>query len=253
MASANAIRKHIVEELRAARDTNKVPHRTTVVVGAGIHGVEAICAARELALELCERNYLFPYEVEHVLIDGHAVPDPVPERAKPRLVRLLEHHGIEWYAKHPVRFTSESVMLGDRELETNTIIWTATPKGNRLFRDLDLPIDGRGFLVVDEHLQANTWLLAIGQSIAAVGKTTLGNRSGDALIEEGYAAARTIIAGTHKQVLPHYQPHVDAVTNVAIDKRHGLAWCGPFTWYGRFPRTWRAYAERRVARRAQKA
>lgn len=253
MASANAIRQHLAHELKAARNTNKAAHRATVVVGAGVTGIEAVCATRELALELCEKNYLFPYEVEHILIDGHDVPDPVPEQAKKRLARVLERNGIELYTDKPVTFTSESVALKDRELETNTIIWTATPKGNRLFAEAELPVDERRFLVVDEHLAASPWLYAVGHSIRASGKTTLGTRTGDALIAEGYAAARNIVAHIHHKPLTQYAPQRDTTRSVAIDKRHGVAWIGPFFLHGRFPNALRAWNERRVARKAQKA
>lgn len=253
MASANAIRKHLASELKEARNTNKASHRSTIVVGAGITGVEAVCATRELANELCEKNYLFPYEIEHILIDGHAVDDTIPANVKKRLKSILEGHNIEWYDKEPVRFTSESVALGDRELETNTIIWTATPKGNRLFKESGLPVDERGFLITDEHLAATPWLFGVGHSTRASGKTVLGNRVSDALIEEGYSAAQNIVLHTHHKPLVQYAPRADTVRTLAIDKRHGLLWIGPFTFYGRCANRLRAWHEGRVARKAQKA
>lgn len=252
ITSAHAIRKHLVEEAKQVRDTNHVKHRTTIVVGAGVSGIETVCAAQELSHELCEKNYLFPYELEHILIDGHAVPDPVPHVAKKHLMRVLEAGGIELYTKEPVQFTSESVVLGDRELQTDTIIWTATPKGNRLFKDLGLHTDERGFLVVDDKLQARHWIFAVGQSISASGAAILGNRSGNALIEEGFFAAKNIAASVHKKPLQSYVTRSDSTNVVALGKRFGFMWLGPLHWSGRIPVQWRIYREKRIGRTAQK-
>lgn len=251
LTSAHALRKHLIRELTLARDTNKAPHRTSIVVGAGIQGIEAIAALRALSLELCEKNYLFSYEVEHIIIDGHTVADPVPQYVKRRIASLLEERGVEWYDQKNIRFENDGVMLGDRELETNTIVWTATPKGNRLFADANLATDARSFLIVDEELKARPWLFAIGQSVRTAGKHALHERTGDALIMEGIAAAENITASVEKRALRAYAPRNDTTRIVAFDKRHGFGWFGPCSWTGALPVKLRAWRETRLARTAQ--
>ena len=251
LTSAYALRKHLVHELELARDTNKAMHRTTIIVGAGVSGIESVCALRNLALEIGEKNFLFPFEIEHIIIDGHSVVDAVPEYIKQKISLRLENKGIEWYDHKKMRFSSEGVVLNDRELQTNTIVWTATPKGNRLFKGTGLAVDERGFAVVDANLKATGRVFAMGQSVRAAGKQPLGERTGDALIVEGIAVAENITASVNNKPLTTYTPRVDTVHSVAFDKRQGFGWFGPLFWTGALPVNLRNWREKRIAQAAQ--
>jgi NADH dehydrogenase FAD-containing subunit len=150
-----------------------------------------------------------------------------------------------------MQFSSDSVILNDRELETSTIVWTATPKGNRIFKDSGLAVDERGFAIVDADLRVAGRIFAMGQSVRAAGKQPLGERTGDALIVEGIAVAENIAASVNNKKLTTYTPRVDTVHSVAFGKRQGFGWFGPLFWTGALPVNLRLWHEKRIARAAQ--
>jgi NADH dehydrogenase len=250
ITSAHALRRQVVHEIEQARNTNKAKHRTAIVVGGGKSGIETVCALRNLSLELSEKNFIFPYELEHIIINGHEVPDEIDAKAKKRISLKLEEQGIEWYDQPVASFSPESVVLGDRELETNTIIWTATPKGNRVFKETELPLTDKSFIKIDEYLRATPWLYAIGQSIIESGDKKLGERSGTALIAEGLAAANNITAQAKNQPLRVYLPRKDETRTVLLGKDNGFAWIGLFHCSGKFAAKLRASSEKRLTRAA---
>jgi len=138
-----SVRNHILLRLEESRWTDDPARRrgllSFAVVGGGPTGVEMAGAISELIRLVLMKDYrdLDTKEVRVVLIEAapYVLAAFVPslrEAAK----RSLEHKGIEVMLNTKVdSVTDSSVRLGDgREIEAQTIIWTAGVKASELGR-----------------------------------------------------------------------------------------------------------------------
>ncbi|HXU47320.1 MAG TPA: FAD-dependent oxidoreductase, partial [Thermoanaerobaculia bacterium] len=121
--------------------------RTAAVVGGGAAGTEVALALRAA---------LGPGAKIHLLEAGSRVLSEYPERFRERALAALAGKGIEVLAGTPVaRVGPHSATLEDgREIPAALTIWLAGAVGWPLFRDSGLPLDDRGFLLLDDSLRS---------------------------------------------------------------------------------------------------
>jgi NADH dehydrogenase len=159
LGDAIHLRDHILRQLeRAEADpANAERHLTFVFVGAGYAGVEALAELHQLVTD-ARRHYpaLRTLPQRWVLVDGGAqVLAEVPSRLAEYTARLLRKRGVD--LRLSTRLASvepHAVTLSDgSRLETETLVWTAGVAPNPLLRDLGVPLDERGRVVVDPSLR----------------------------------------------------------------------------------------------------
>jgi selenide,water dikinase len=98
-------------------------------------------------------------------------------------------------------------LAGDRELRCSLAVWVTAAVGWPLFRDSGLPLDGRGFLLIDDALRsvADPRVFAAGDcgTLAAFPHTA---KAGVYAVREGPVLYRSLLAAVAGHRPPRYRP-----------------------------------------------
>jgi NADH dehydrogenase len=205
LADAIWLRNHVIETLEAANATEDAARRdellTYVFVGGGYAGLEALAELQDFAADAIES---YPRARLHgmrwVLVEAsdRVLPEIDAELADYAL-RELRGRGIDvrlGTTLEEVRADSARIATGET-LPTRTVVWTAGVAPHPSLRQLSLPLDERGRVPVDEHLQVkgldSVW--AIGDCAAAPDpRGGLCPPTAQHAVRQGPVAARNIAA-----------------------------------------------------------
>jgi NADH dehydrogenase len=184
LADAIALRNHVLRQLEAAgaalAPEEAARHLAFVFVGAGYAGVEALAELSDLVRDAL-RHYprLRPLTHRWVLVD--AAPKILPEiptRLGEYAARQLVRRGVEIHVSTRLESADErGVLLSDgTRVETSTLVWTTGVRANPVLSDLDVPLDDRGRVVVDDTLrvQGREGVWALGDCAAVPNLATPG-------------------------------------------------------------------------------
>ena len=177
LADAIWLRNHVVETLEEANATEDPARRdkllTYVFVGGGYAGLEALAELQDFAVDAME-NYPRArlHGMRWVLVEatGRVLPEIDSELADYAL-RELRGRGIDIRLETTLEEVGpDTARLSSGEtLPTSTVVWTAGVAPQPILRDLNLPLDERGRVPVDECLKVegmdSVW--AIGDCAAA--------------------------------------------------------------------------------------
>jgi NADH dehydrogenase len=177
LADAIYLRNHVVETLEEANATEDPGRRdqllTYVFVGGGYAGLEALAELQDFAADAMES---YPRARLHgmrwVLVEaaGRVLPEIDSELADYAL-RELRGRGIDIRLETTLEEVGpDSARLSSGEtLPTRTVVWTAGVSPQPILRELNLPLDERGRIPVDQYLRVQgldaVW--AIGDCAAA--------------------------------------------------------------------------------------
>jgi NADH dehydrogenase len=177
LADAIYLRNHVVESLEEANATEDPARRdellTYVFVGGGYAGLEALAELQDFAADAMES---YPRARLHgmrwVLVEAsdRVLPEIDPQLADYAL-RELRGRGIDIRLETTLQEVGpNSARLSSGEtLPTKTVVWTAGVAPQPILKELNLPLDERGRVPVDEYLQVqgtdSVW--AIGDCAAA--------------------------------------------------------------------------------------
>jgi NADH:ubiquinone reductase (H+-translocating) len=164
------LRNHVLRELEAADaeldDAARRERLTFVFVGAGYAGVEALAELSDLTDDAL-RYYPGLRDVPRrwVLVDAapKILPE-IPSRLGEYAARELEARGVEIHVGTTLESsTDREAVLGDgTRIATRTLVWTAGVLPHPLLRELGVPLDERGRVVVDELLRVRDRVWALG-------------------------------------------------------------------------------------------
>jgi NADH dehydrogenase len=205
LADAIWLRNHVIETLEAANATDDPARRdqllTYVFVGGGYAGLEALAELQDFAADAIES---YPRARLHgmrwVLVEAadRVLPEIDSELAEYAL-RELRGRGIDIRLGTTLEEAgADSARLSTGEtLPTRTLVWTAGVAPNPSLRDLNVPLDERGRVPVDDHLRVqgmdSVW--AIGDCAAAPDpRGGLYPPTAQHAVREGPVAARNIAA-----------------------------------------------------------
>jgi NADH dehydrogenase len=177
LADAIWLRNHVVETLEEANATDDPARRdqllTYVFVGGGYAGLEALAELQDFAADAMES---YPRARLHgmrwVLVEatGRVLPE-IDSRLGEYALRELRGRGIDIRLETTLEeVTADSARLSSGEtLPTRTVVWTAGVAPHPSLRELNVPLDERGRVPVDEHLrvQGMDAVWAIGDCAAA--------------------------------------------------------------------------------------
>jgi NADH dehydrogenase len=177
LADAIWLRNHVVETLEAANASDDPARRdellTYVFVGGGYAGLEALAELQDFAADAMES---YPRARLHgmrwVLVEatGRVLPE-IDRGLADYALRQLRGRGIDIRLETTLEeVTADRARLSSGEtLPTRTVVWTAGVAPHPSLRKLELPLDERGRVPVDDHLrvqgQERVW--AIGDCAAA--------------------------------------------------------------------------------------
>jgi NADH:quinone reductase (non-electrogenic) len=205
LADAIWLRNHVVETLEAANASDNPARReellTYVFVGGGYAGLEALAELQDFAADAMES---YPRARLHgmrwVLVEAtdRVLPEIDPGLAEYAL-RELRGRGIDIRLGTTLEeVTADHARLSSGEvLPTRTVVWTAGVAPSPSLRQLNLPLDERGRVPVDDHLRVqgldSVW--AIGDCAAAPDpRGGLCPPTAQHAVRQGPVAARNIAA-----------------------------------------------------------
>jgi NADH dehydrogenase len=205
LADAIWLRNHVVETLEEANATEDRARRekllTYVFVGGGYAGLEALAELQDFAADAMES---YPRARLHgmrwVLVEatGRVLPEIDPQLADYAL-HELRGRGIDIRLETTLEEVGpESARLSNGEtLPACTVVWTAGVAPQPILRQLNLPLDERGRVPVDECLKVrgmdSVW--AIGDCAAAPDpRGGLCPPTAQHAVRQGPVAARNIAA-----------------------------------------------------------
>lgn len=177
LADAIGLRNRVVENLELANATNEHQRReellTFVFVGGGYAGLEALAELQDFAADAMDS---YPRARLHgmrwILVE--AAPRVLPEIDQDLAdyaLRELRGRGIEIKLETTLNeVAADSVTLSSGEvIPTTTVVWTAGVAPAPILKQLNVPLDERGRVPVDDHLRVegldSVW--AIGDCAAA--------------------------------------------------------------------------------------
>ncbi|HXO27990.1 MAG TPA: FAD-dependent oxidoreductase [Thermoanaerobaculia bacterium] len=188
------------------------PPATVAVVGGGAAGVEiALAATGRLAASAARHRVLLLEAGPAILADR--------SRLRRRAEEVLQRRGVELRtgskvvevnppgeaAGPPGRAVLR--LSGGEEISCNLVIWVTAATGWPLFREAGLPLDDRGFLLVDGALRsvADPRVFAAGDcaTLAAFPGTA---KAGVYAVREGPVLARALRAALAGEPPPRYRP-----------------------------------------------
>lgn len=178
LADAIWLRNNVLAQLEAANAATDAPRRrallTFTFVGGGYAGVEALAELESLARDAL-RMYpkLRSGDMRWVLVEAQPtlLPGIHPTLAR-YTERVLRKRGVEVYTESRLASCVDGIVTLDRAdiapYRSETIVWTAGQRPSPFVAGLGLPLDGRGRVVVDEHLAVPGWSLtyAVGDAAA---------------------------------------------------------------------------------------
>lgn len=161
LADAINLRNHVLRQLEAADaeedEAARRAHLSFVFVGAGYAGVEALAELSDLvddAVRYYPRLRDTPRRWAIVDAAPKILPE-IPSRLGEYAARELAQRGVEIYVGTTLEsISSEEAVLGNgTRIPTRTLVWTAGVRANPLLREIDVPLDDRGRVEVDEFLR----------------------------------------------------------------------------------------------------
>jgi NADH dehydrogenase len=205
LADAIWLRNHVVETLEAANASDDPARReellTYVFVGGGYAGLEALAELQDFAADAMES---YPRARLHgmrwVLVEatGRVLPE-IDAGLAGYALRQLRGRGIDIRLETTLEeVTAHTARLSSGEtLSTRTVVWTAGVAPHPSLRRLDLELDERGRVPVDEFLRVRgrrgVW--AIGDCAAAPDpRGGLCPPTAQHAVRQGPVAARNIAA-----------------------------------------------------------
>lgn len=215
----------------AAKESNPAKRRkmlSFVVVGAGFTGVELVGEMAEFRDELCKEFYIDPSEVRLVVADMAPkilpiLPDKLIEKAAKRLRKM----NVEIITSAKITgVTKTGVILGDMELEADTVVWTAGVEGSELVGKLDVKQEGRKRIVTNDKLQSvdheNVYIVGDNIFFIPEGETRPVPQMVENAEQAGPLIAHNIHADVHNKPKKSYKPGFHG-TMVCIGSRYGVA------------------------------
>jgi NADH dehydrogenase len=181
LADAVALRNRVLLQLeRATIHPDDPSELGFVFVGAGYAGVEALGELNDMA-HAALRSYPTLRDVPQrwVLVD--AAPKILPEIPRglgAYASKRLARRGIEIHVGTTLESYdgAEAVLANGTRIPARTLVWTAGVRASPLLPDLDLPLDERGRVVVEETLrvQGSEDIWALGDCAAVKNVKTPG-------------------------------------------------------------------------------
>jgi NADH dehydrogenase len=160
LADAIWLRNHLLETLEAANATDDAERReellTYVFIGGGYSGLEALAELQDFAVDAINR---YPRARLHgmrwILLEAadRVLPE-IPSQLADYAVRELRGRGIEIRLGTQLEQVTESdvrISTGER-IPARTVVWTAGVIAHPSLRLMNIPLDERGRIPVDDRL-----------------------------------------------------------------------------------------------------
>ncbi|MEA2157359.1 MAG: hypothetical protein QOE11_3499 [Solirubrobacteraceae bacterium] len=245
LPEAIALRNHVIRTLEVAETLEDGDARreylTYVFVGAGYAGLEGLAELQDFTADVMD---LYPRcrvtGMRWILVEAteRVMPEIGPKLAQ-FAVQELRGRGIEIRTSTTLdAVTASTATLSDGEVvRTRTLVWTAGVKPHPVVARFGLPLDDRGRIVSDSHLQVpgfdNVW--AIGDCAAVPDPARKGMPcppTAQHAIRQGRVVARNVAAALGGGGRRRKFTYKTKGVFVDMGRRKAVATSGPVTWSG---------------------
>lgn len=225
-----ALRARVLERRGRAR---------IALVGAGAGGVELLLSVQRRLLQDVSQAGFAATGLSFVLVSGTADILPAfPAAMRRRFHAILTAHGIAVIVGAPVvRVEAGRLVLhGHAPVAADEILWTTQAAPAGWLARTGLPLDGRGFVMVENTLAivGHDTVFAAGDTIAFATRDL--PKSGVYAVRAGPVLADNLRRALTGRPLRPFRPQRDALYLVstgerrALGTRNGLVWEGAWVW-----------------------
>jgi len=218
LEDATEIRGRVLLAFEEAEKARSAEERqallTFVIVGGGPTGIEMAGAIAELARYALARDFdhINPQLAHIILVEAgpRLLAQFDPEISK-KAVSPLERLGVQVLCNQRVTdITAAGVQMGDTFLPARTVIWAAGVAPSPLAKDLGVPLDRTGRVLVSPDLtipgRPNIYVIGDLAAVAWPGHDTVPGMAPAAMQEGRHAAANILRQIDNKPPLPfHYK------------------------------------------------
>jgi NADH:ubiquinone reductase (H+-translocating) len=252
LLDAIRIRNHVIDLFeRAEREADRTRRRqmlTFVVAGGGFAGVEIAGSLNDFA-----RGILVDYprlelsDLQIILVHSR-------NRILPELSETLGRYALDRLRERGVTFELETrvvdalpgnVILTNKEISAETLIWTAGTEPNPLLKDLPFELERRGAVLVDPTLnvrgQTDIWALGDCASVTNAETGQVSPPTAQFALRQARTLARNLHAKRKGRSLTPFRfrslgalcvlGHQTACAEISVPyTRKVLQFSGPFAW-----------------------
>lgn len=218
------------------------------LVGAGAGGVELLLGVeRRLRREIAGSGF-DPDGLSFVLVsdEPHILPT-FPSAFRARLADILTARGIEIFTGAAVTRVEAGLLRldGGKTVEADEVLWTTQARAAPWLRDTGLPLDGAGFLAVEETLrvQGSEHIFAAGDTIAFPARSL--PKSGVYAVRAGPVLADNLRRTLIGKRLRRFQPQREAMYLISTGDRHAVGTRNRVTFSGAWVWRWKDRIDRR--------
>lgn len=245
LEDATEIRRRLFLAFEKAEKTKDEEERkrlmTFVFIGAGPTGVELAGSFAEIAHQVLSKDFrhIKPEQSRVILIEaGPRILPSFKESISKRAQSDLEKMGVTVLTNSKVTDMTESkVILENEEIETYTVAWSAGVIPSPLGKTLNVELDRRGRVPVNQHMaleqDANVFVLGDLAAFPVEGGVLPGVAS--VAIQQGRFIKKILKADLTNKIRPQFK-YLDKGQMATIGRRravvqiHGLAFGGTLAW-----------------------
>jgi selenide,water dikinase len=239
-------------EALKARVLARTGRTRLVLVGAGAGGVELLLAVeRRLTREVAQAG-LETDALSFVLVtDAADILPGFPAALRAAFHAVLASRGIVAITGAAVtRVEAGRLILdGHAPIEAEEILWTTQAAPAGWLAGTGLPLDGRGFLRVDDHLRVpgRDDVFAAGDTIGFTTRDL--PKSGVYAVRAGPVLADNIRRSLTGRPLRRFRPQREAMYLISTGERHAVGTRNGLTFQGAWVWRWKDWIDRRFMRR----
>ena len=157
---ATEIRRRVLLAFELAErqklETGSHPELNFVIIGGGPTGVELAGAISDIAKLYMRKDFrhIDPAKARVIILEGSPhILGAYPQDLQQMAVKQLAGLGVEVRtATHVTDIQPGFVMVGDKRIDAMVTLWAAGVQASPLGAMLGIPVDRRGCVLVDEHL-----------------------------------------------------------------------------------------------------
>ena len=245
LPEAIALRNHVIRTLEIAETLEDGDARreylTYVFVGAGYAGLEGLAELQDFAADVMD---LYPRcqvtGMRWILVEAtERVMPEIGSKLADFAVRELRARGIEIRTDTTLdEVTARTARLSDGEVvPTRTLVWTAGVKPHPVVAHCGLPLDDRGRIDTDSHLQVKGFddVWAIGDCAAVPDPARKGMPcppTAQHAIRQGRVVGRNVANALGGGGRARRVTYKTKGVFVDMGRRKAVATTGPITWSG---------------------
>jgi NADH dehydrogenase len=182
---------------------NACPDFNYFIVGGGPTGIELAGALPSYIKRIMKKHGVKDCKLNISLIEAapHLLPR-APKDVSSDITKRLRKLGIKLILGTAVKGQdSDSLMFGDQDLPSKTVVWTAGVTNHPFFKDNEFRLTERGKVEVNQYLEAESDIFVLGDNA-----NTLYSGMAQTALHDGHFVAKNILRELKGDQPKEYEP-----------------------------------------------